>query len=581
MRVPKFRLFLVVVLGAALLAGWTGALTVPVRDVFESGEQVSDTSVVDRYAAEFDLAGDGVLNVTETLDVAFTVLGKHGIYRIFDTRDAQYPSIEHPVEVESVQRRDDSGWVDEPWIVSQEGGGTMTVRVGSEARTYPIGVQRYRIVSRTTNAITPPSDGPENAQSQWYWDVVGSGWAMPMRQVRIEASMPPTVSAPLCEAAVPCDLRPTDRGLTVTADSVPAYTPLTVKAFFAEPAPAVARSAFQMAFLLGAVVLATLTVALTLWTFARSRERKPAPRLTFQPPGPDPLVCAWTLQEKPVPAGVPAVLLNLVAHKVVDFEYEQRSTDDDEGPDWIRLTRTQQPLPDLVGFPETLQGLGITRPGSSATISKDSVEDGKKLSALSGELGGLTQRRALTHGLAVRVGGSGTALFLTLVCIVAAGAALIWLVNGLTIATILFVPAVVGLAITSRDTTRLTGSGSTVQDATAGFEEVLSTPASTERFDYAARVRHFDEYLPWAVAFGCAREWAESCTPPAGERTETWYRDVGVHAPGRSRLWALSTGVVAVEAAAVAAYQATQRSSSGGGGGGGGGGSGGGGGGSW
>ena len=43
-------------------------------------------------------------------------------------------------------------------------------------------------------------------------------------------------------------------------------------------------------------------------------------------------------------------------------------------------------------------------------------------------------------------------------------------------------------------------------------------------------------------------------------------------------MWALSTGVVAVEVSAVAAYQATQRSSSSGGGGGGGGGSGGGGG---
>ena len=49
-----------------------------------------------------------------------------------------------------------------------------------------------------------------------------------------------------------------------------------------------------------------------------------------------------------------------------------------------------------------------------------------------------------------------------------------------------------------------------------------------------------------------------------------------------SQMWAFSSGITAVEASAVAAYQATQSSSSsGGGGGGGGGGSGGGGGGSW
>jgi len=125
-----------------------------------------------------------------------------------------------------------------------------------------------------------------------------------------------------------------------------------------------------------------------------------------------------------------------------------------------------------------------------------------------------------------------------------------------------------------------------VRDATAGFKQVLSTPAATERFDYAARIRHFDEYLPWAVAFDCADEWAASCTPPPGSPeatamagTSTFYSSPTT----TSRLWAMSTGVAAVEASAVAAYQATQRSSSsgGGGGGGGGGGSGGGGGGSW
>ena len=125
-----------------------------------------------------------------------------------------------------------------------------------------------------------------------------------------------------------------------------------------------------------------------------------------------------------------------------------------------------------------------------------------------------------------------------------------------------------------------------MRDATAGFKQVLSTPASVERFDYAARVRHFDEYLPWAVAFDCAEEWAQSCTPPPGSPEATAMAGTShlyTSPTNTSAMWALSTGVVAVEASAVAAYQATQQSSSsgGGGGGGGGGGSGGGGGGSW
>ncbi|HQR79648.1 MAG TPA: DUF2207 domain-containing protein [Actinomycetota bacterium] len=584
MHVPKLRLLLVILLGLAVFAGWRGMYPIPFKDVFSGGgEKVTDTSILDRYRVDFDLQPDGRLSSTEYLDVQFTSYGKHGIYRIFDTQDAQYRSIEHPVTVVSVDRKRQGEWVAEPYIVSQEGGGTMTIRIGSESRTFDPGVQKYRIVSETTNAITHPKDGPDGAGGQWYWDVVGSGWSMPMRSVEVSATIPSTIASPICEASVPCEIRQSDGGYRISMTNLPAYTPVTMKAFFAQQAPSPARSAKQYLLLGATAGFVLLSLLLTGLTFARSRERRPSIQPRFEPPAADPLPCTWTLDEAPSGRGVPTVLLNLVAQGALDFTAEPRSVYDSNGPDWIQLTRTPQPLPDLLGFTAAVNDLGLTQPGATRVITKKNVEDGKVLHALDAQISRETLDLVMREGYATKVHGAGLALFLTTAAILGGFAALIWLPGGLLVALLLLVAGVAGLFISRHDTTRLSEAGAGIRDATAGFRQVLSTPASTERFDYAARVRHFDEYLPWAVAFDCADEWAASCTPPPGSPEAEGMTGTShmYYSPTQtSRMWALSSGVTAVEASAVAAYQATQSSSSSGGGGGGGG-SGGGGGGSW
>ena len=50
-----------------------------------------------------------------------------------------------------------------------------------------------------------------------------------------------------------------------------------------------------------------------------------------------------------------------------------------------------------------------------------------------------------------------------------------------------------------------------------GFRRVLSTPSSEARFDFCGRKELYTAYIPWAVAFGCAREWAEKYRVEARE----------------------------------------------------------------
>ena len=66
-------------------------------------EKTSDSATISRYDAVFDLSADGSLKITETIDVQMP-FGKHGIFRIFDTRDERRNGVEHPVRDLTVTR---------------------------------------------------------------------------------------------------------------------------------------------------------------------------------------------------------------------------------------------------------------------------------------------------------------------------------------------------------------------------------------------------------------------------------------------------------------------------------------------
>jgi len=134
--------------------------------------------------------------------------------------------------------------------------------------------------------------------------------------------------------------------------------------------------------------------------------------------------------------------------------------------------------------------------------------------------------------------------------------------------------------------TRRTATGRDLWSRVGGFYRVLSTPSSQNRFDFSGRGDLYTKYIPWAVAFDCADEWA------AKYRVETGAEPpVPAYFPGYAGSHTgnytdqMVNSFSSTVNSAISAYTATQTSSSSGGGGGGGfsggGGGGGGGGGSW
>ena len=51
----------------------------------------TDETTITDYVADFDVASNGDLDVTETLTVNFPYSGKHGIFRFFDAVDDSAP----------------------------------------------------------------------------------------------------------------------------------------------------------------------------------------------------------------------------------------------------------------------------------------------------------------------------------------------------------------------------------------------------------------------------------------------------------------------------------------------------------
>jgi uncharacterized membrane protein len=132
--------------------------------------------------------------------------------------------------------------------------------------------------------------------------------------------------------------------------------------------------------------------------------------------------------------------------------------------------------------------------------------------------------------------------------------------------------------------TRRTASGRDLWSRVGGFHRVLSTPSSEARFDFSGREELYTKYVPWAVAFGCADQWAAKYRTEMGAEPPTPHYFGGAYAG--STLGSSVDDMVGSFSdtldSAISSYEATQKSSSSGGGGfSGGGGGGGGGGGSW
>lgn len=542
-------------------------------------QEQSDTATIARYDAVFDLAADGTLKITETLDVVMPP-GKRGIFRIFDTRDERRNDVEHPVQDLSVTRDGQP----EPYQWDDSPAGQESLRIGDANVYLEAGTHTYVITSTTTDTL---ERGPSGTV-RWWWNVVGTGWQMSMDSVTVTVNLPAEVSRVECvqDEDTPCTADLAERTLTVRTGPLAPYTPVTVRATFPEGAVPEPPADPTDRTLLYSIVAGVIGAALGAWFIVATRERKPGFPVLFEPPeGISPALGAKVLGEVDSGDDFQATLYDLGAKGVIRLD-----GDDDA---W-RVNLLVDPVDGQVPEMERamLAGLGLSQAGDSFLVTK-SASAGEKISTARSTMRGIVSRQAEAYLKPSGAGIIGNLLgwLATFGVVALAGVWLFgsggWFSWPLFVGLAAFALVAVSVSADPGTRTKRTAEGRELWSRTGGFARFLTTDSSESRFEAAKHLDWYPSYLAWALVFGSADAWAKRFESQGVELPAVpWIYWTGVGYHGQSFSSSITSSFDAAISSANASYAASQvqsAASSFGGGGGfsGGSGGGGGGGGSW
>ncbi len=553
------------------------------------GPEQSDETSISRYVADFTVADNGDLAVTETLTVHFPNYGKHGIFRFFDRADPSAPHarrMPHDVTVSMDGRA-------EPFDLSTQSDGRYVVaKIGDPDVTLIPGDYTYVIGYRIDGVLEPGTDG---APTQFYWNLIPSGWAQQIDKAQLTVHLPAPAQSPRCALGVGATGGCTANGqgtrtLRIDTGKLAPRTPITLKTglpIATPPAGATLPWSARLDGVLGdnvsvlvlVVLLAAAAGAVGAVAAWSARERKPAFPLQYEPPpGVGPAEGVYIVTEQVDNRAFVASLLWAAQQGAIDLKRD--------GDTW---TITDKGGVDAWGKVDTITAAVaplLGGPGGQFTAKRHDVGTGQVLQSRIASFEKETRDWGQEQGFLAQtgLGSAGGALVLGAAILAGVSAFGGWL--GMSIIGV--VPGAFALAasplLSPASATKRTAAGRDLWSRLGGFERVLSTPSSKQRFDFSGRQDLYTAYIPWAVAFGCADAWAKKY------RTET-----GTEPPVPAYFGGMYVGdhtgdyvnqmvgdFSATVASSISAYQATQSHSSGGGGGfSGGGGGGGGGGGSW
>lgn len=531
----------------------------------------SESSVITDYRADFTVAEDGELRAVETLTVNFPI-SRHGIFRFFDVVD---PNNDRnrlvPRDLEVL--RDGNA---EPFeVLSERGGLIRNVKIGDADRTLR-GDHTYQISYRIEGTLTPSEQG---ARTQFYWLLIPQGWTMPIRQSQLTVTLPEDVEGFQCAVGNGDDARScanaTASGSTVrvsTGDLLP-NTPVTIQAGLDLPTPAadtvpwpsrldpvLGRSPGLLGVVLAvALMLAALGAKLSLST----REKDPPFPLMYAPPeGIGPAQAAYLLEEEVENKTFVATLMYAAERGAAQLTQDGKSWHilaSDAPENWDRVDHVTQ----LAGA-----SLGVVTPGGEFTASPDSVSAGEKLKSVLSSFEANTAGWAKTSGLMVTSGLGGAGWIVLLV----AGGLAVFLgaFNPLDMSILAIIPglfAITALSVGATGAgTRRTPAGRELWSRIGGFKRILATPSAQARFDFSGRQELYTAYLPWAVAFDCADEWASKYRIETGHEPPTpsyLPAYAGIHTG--TYVSQMVNSFDSTVSSAISSYQATQSSSSSGG----------------
>lgn len=563
-----------------------------------SVEPSYEDTTITNYVADFTVAEDGDLEVTETLTVDFPVYGKHGIFRFWDKIDDNNPHARLVPEDVTVTR----DGVDEPFELLDEDHGRFRVaKIGSADRTLDLGEHTYVLSYRIDGVLAENVDSitDSDVDTMFYWQLVPRGWQQSIDQATLTVHLPePAQDEVKCAIGADADSGCTVQGggtedLTIETGPIAPRTPVTIATGLdmATPDPGHSvpwtgrwdRVLSSHLWLLAVVVIAAIGATLFGSVLgAKSREKEPGFPVLYAPPdGIGPAQAKYVLDESVDRTTYVATMMYAAEKGAVDLSRNKDdwTITDKAGPQgWAGLDPVTTDIAHILGGP-----------GTSFTAGKKDVTAGLRLKTELDRFNNSVETWGRTSGTLVSSGLGGLGGLLVLAGFGATLVAAIW--NPFSMTALGLIPggfAVGGTSLmaTGAGTTR-TRAGRDLWSRVGGFKRMLATPSSKQRFDFSGRQELYTAYIPWAIAFDCADEWAQKYRIEVGQEppAPSYFGPSYAGAATGSYVSSMVDSFSSTVDSAISSYNATQSSSSssGGGGGGfsGGGGGGGGGGGSW
>src|SRR5205085_5400562 len=137
---------------------------------------------IDNYSSDIAVQTDASLNVVERIDADFGALSKHGIFRYVPYRYG-FDNQRDRVTTVNVQGVSGPSGAAIPYSESRDRG-NLVLKIGDPNRTIS-GRQTYVIRYNVRGVLNPFNDHDE-----LYWNVVGTGWPVPVKAAAATVSLP-------------------------------------------------------------------------------------------------------------------------------------------------------------------------------------------------------------------------------------------------------------------------------------------------------------------------------------------------------------------------------------------------------
>jgi uncharacterized membrane protein YgcG len=549
---------------------------------YSAPEYVHSAEVITSFRSDVTVLPQGTVTVIEEIEYVFDT-ERHGIFREIPLRHPEAPSSflkERTIAIELVDVRMDGEVI--PYAL-ESGRGLLKVRIGDPAQ---------KISGTHTFTLTYTMHGglsyPESQNPELYFNVTGSGWQVPILHaeavVRADGLMRPERACyrGISGARGSCAIRTEGDGVVIfSTESLASGEGMTIAQSLDHTSVARdVRERVRLAwFLIPLLLIAIGGIGTRIYRY-KTEHRTDAPIIAqYEPyPGVKPMYAGLLMDRRLDPHDVTAGVVYLAREGYLSIRHLERTVffffevSDYE----ITLTRSIQEAEGL--FEQAL--LVMLFDDRSAPIGKKiSLNDLKKNhTEAQKNYQQLQDLRSQLRTDLIQQGFVASFAFTTFtqprfIVGIVLGALIIGLVSGLALTLIVFGCVIVALVLLDGRRTR---KGYEALDHLRGFKEFLSV-TEKERYTFhnapERNAEQFMEYLPYAIAFGVEKEWAEAfagVTIP----NPAWY-------DGGSGVHAFSAVGMSESIGAFSSSLAASGTSASSGGGSSGGGSGGGGGGSW